>query len=38
MVNVNGDLDVQITVREVGGKGGLRGTVEAPKVVENGST
>ncbi len=35
-VNVGGDLTLQITAREVGGKGGVRGTVERPKVVENG--
>ena len=34
-VNVNGELGVQITAREVGGKGGVRGTLE--RVVENGS-
>jgi hypothetical protein len=28
-VNVGGDLAVQMTAREVGGKGGVRGTVEA---------
>lgn len=35
MANINGDLGVQITAREVGGKGGVRGAVESPK--ENGS-
>lgn len=37
MVNVGGDLGVQITAREVGGKGGVRGTIESPRTVENGS-
>lgn len=35
-VNVGGDLAVQMTAREVGGKGGVRGSVEKPKMVENG--
>ena len=35
-VNVGGDLAVQVTAREVGGKGGVRGSVEKPKTVENG--
>ena len=35
MVNVSADLGVQITAREVGGKGGVRGAVESPK--ENGT-
>lgn len=35
MANVNGDLGMQITAREVGGKGGVRGAVESPK--ENGT-
>ena len=35
-VNVNADLMVQITAREVGGKGGVRGTLEKPSA-ENGS-
>jgi hypothetical protein len=35
MANVNGDLGMQVTAREVGGKGGVRGAVESPK--ENGS-
>ena len=34
-VNVNGELGVQVTAREVGGKGGVRGSLE--RVVENGS-
>lgn len=37
MINVNADLGVQLTAREVGGKGGVRGAVEAPKAAENGS-
>lgn len=37
MINVNSDLGVQLTAREVGGKGAVRGAVEAPKVAENGS-
>jgi hypothetical protein len=37
MVSVGGDLGVQITAREVGGKGGVRGVLESPRVVENGS-
>ena len=37
-VNVGESLGVQITAREVGGKGGVRGNLETPKVVENGST
>lgn len=36
-VNVGADLGVQVTAREVGGKGGVRGNLEKPKVVENGS-
>ncbi|SLM34617.1 chaperone dnak [Lasallia pustulata] len=36
MVNVGGDLGVQITAREVGGKGGVRGTLEKPATAENG--
>lgn len=36
-VNVGADLGVQITAREVGGKGGVRGNLDKPKVVENGS-
>ncbi|KAK2763690.1 Hsp70 protein that interacts with Zuo1p [Arachnomyces sp. PD_36] len=35
MANVNGELGMQITAREVGGKGGVRGAVESPK--ENGT-
>ncbi|PGH13463.1 hypothetical protein AJ80_06332 [Polytolypa hystricis UAMH7299] len=37
MVSVNEHLAVQATAREVGGKGGVRGVVEPPKAVENGS-
>ncbi|PGH09883.1 hypothetical protein AJ79_05610 [Helicocarpus griseus UAMH5409] len=37
MVAVSEHLAVQITAREVGGKGGVRGMVEAPKAAENGS-
>lgn len=36
-VSVSGDLGVQITARESGGKGGVRGVLEVPKVEENGS-
>ncbi|KAL9126367.1 MAG: hypothetical protein Q9217_004569 [Psora testacea] len=36
-VNVDKDLGVQFTAREVGGKGGVRGHLERPKAVENGS-
>ena len=36
-VNVGEHLGMQITAREVGGKGGVRGNLEQPKVVENGS-
>lgn len=36
-VNIGADLGVQITAREVGGKGGVRGNLERPKVTENGS-
>lgn len=35
-VNVGGDLSVQVTAREVGGKGGVRGTLGKAAVVENG--
>jgi len=37
MVGVSELLAVQVTAREVGGKGGVRGAVEAPKAVENGT-
>lgn len=36
-VNVGADLGVQITARELGGKGGVRGNLEKLKAVENGS-
>lgn len=36
-VSVGADLEVQVTAREVGGKGGVRGSVEKPAVTENGS-
>ena len=36
-INVGADLGVQITAREVGGKGGVRGNLEKPKTRENGS-
>lgn len=35
-VNVCADLVVQVTAREVGGKGGVRGQLEKRKVMENG--
>ena len=35
-VNVNADLSVSISAREVGQKGGVRADVKAPEVVENG--
>lgn len=37
MVSVNEQLAVQVTAREIGGKGGVRGAVESPQVVENGA-
>jgi molecular chaperone DnaK (HSP70) len=36
-VNINSDLGVQITAREVGAKGGVRLAVESPKPTANGS-
>lgn len=36
-VNVGVDLGVQITAREVGGKGGVRGNLDKPRLTENGS-
>ncbi len=36
-INVNADLGVQITAREVDGKGGVRGNIPKPKAMENGS-
>jgi hypothetical protein len=35
-VNVGGDMALSITAREAGGKGGVRGNLDAPEVVENG--
>ena len=40
MINVNAELGVQVTVREVGGKSGVRGVLEKPTAkegMENGS-
>lgn len=37
MININSDLGMQITAREVGAKGGVRVAVEALKATENGS-
>lgn len=36
MVNVGADMALSITAREAGGKGGIRGNINAPEVVENG--
>ena len=36
-INVAKDLGVQVTAREVAGKGGVRGALEKPKGTENGS-
>ena len=36
-VNVGADLSVTVVCREVGGKGGVRGTIEAGKAEQNGS-
>ena len=36
-INVGKDLGVQVTAREVGGKGGVRGALDKPKGTENGS-
>lgn len=36
-INIDSDLGVQITAREAKGKGGVRGTLEAPVPTENGS-
>lgn len=36
-VNVGGDLNVQITAREIGGKGGVRGTLDISPALQNGS-
>jgi molecular chaperone DnaK (HSP70) len=35
-VHVDADLAVSVTARQVGGKGGVRGTLVKPQVVENG--
>lgn len=37
MVNVDAELSLSITARHVGGKGGIRGEIKAPEVVQNGS-
>jgi hypothetical protein len=36
MINVGADMALSITAREAGGKGGIRGSIDAPDVVENG--
>ncbi|KAK8155270.1 heat shock protein-like protein 70 [Phyllosticta citrichinensis] len=36
-LNIGADLAVNVVVREVGAKGGVRGSIEKPAVVENGS-
>ena len=36
MVNVGADMALSMTAREAGGKGGIRGNLDAPEVVENG--
>lgn len=36
-VNVSGDLDVLVTAREIGGKGGVRGTLDHSPAMQNGS-
>lgn len=36
-VNISADFGVNIIAREVGEKGGVRGAVEAPRIMENGS-
>jgi len=36
-INVNSDLAMQLTAREIGAKGGVRLAVDAPQVTENGS-
>lgn len=36
MVNVGADMALSITARPAGGKGGIRGNLDAPEVVENG--
>jgi molecular chaperone DnaK (HSP70) len=35
-INVSADLGLSVTAREVGGKGGVRGSLAAPQTVENG--
>ena len=35
-IHVDADLAVSVTARQVGGKGGVRGTLPKPEVVENG--
>ena len=35
-VNVGADMALSITAREAGGRGGIRGNINAPEVVENG--
>ena len=36
-INVNGELAVQVIAREVGSKTGVRGTLDRPRIVENGA-
>ncbi|KAK8185099.1 heat shock protein-like protein 70 [Phyllosticta capitalensis] len=36
-LNIGADLAVNVVIREVGGKGGIRGSIEKPAVAENGS-
>jgi hypothetical protein len=35
-ININSDLEMQIAAREVGSKSGVRVTIQAPEVAENG--
>lgn len=35
-VNVGADMALSVTAREAGGRGGIRGNIDAPEVVENG--
>jgi len=37
MVNVSADLQASLTAREIGAKGGIRGSIDKPEVVENGA-
>jgi len=37
MINVGNDLGIQVTAREVGGKGGVRGAIDPPMATENGA-